>query len=136
MASEYRKKELTFQVNSFKLPKTLKEVEAWANQIIALAKYEPGCLPDLPDAGLAIDKAQYQDLENYAKMFKVNLEDQINRYLPDIPISNLDVYGQETKYGHLLVIAVEFSSADINQTVYLKGLKSGSNRLFEFEINF
>lgn len=136
MALEYQKQELTFQVNDFSMPKVNSNYIAWSDLIIKLAMFEPGTFPDLPEAGLGINRAQYQDLDSYAARLKSNLENQISKYLPDIPVSNLDVFGTETEHGTLLVIGVEFTADETTKTVYLKGSRGSSDKMFNFEIDF
>lgn len=137
MALEYQKKELTFQVNDFELPETLSKYNAWADLIIKVMMYEKGTFPDVPDLGIGIHKAHYQDLTSYANRLKSDLEYQLQTFLPDIPVNGLDVYGTVTQYGELLVVGVEFLNDDGSiQTLYLKGNKKENARFFDFEINF
>ena len=137
MALEYQKKELTFQVNSFELPEMLSKYNAWADLIIKVLMYEKGTFPDIPDLGLGIHKAHYQDLTSFANRLKSDLEYQLTTYLPDIPVNGMDVYGTQTQNGQLLVIGIEFLNDDGTIVpLYLKGSKKENSRFFDFEINF
>lgn len=137
LALEYQKQELTFQLNSFNKPDTLTKYNAWADLILKLLIYEKGTFPDLPEMGLEINKAHYQDLKTYSKRLKSDLEFQLSTYLPDIPVASVDVYGMDNEYGTLLVIGIEiFNDNGTTQMLYLKGSKSESTRMFDFEINF
>ena len=84
--------ELTFQVNDFRQPKVLTNYYQVAKRLQNLVLMKKGTMPNDYDMGLDINSYRFEYRNDKTQnLIKSDLQVQIDKYLPDIPVSNFEI---------------------------------------------
>ena len=92
---EYKKAELTFDINAFNENLELSGIRAWTREILRILFMEKGTMPSDPNMGCNITQESYNDIQTLKNTVKNYAETQIRLYLPDIPFMELLVYSED-----------------------------------------
>lgn len=95
--SEYQKKEISLNLNAFNKPAEYSAVEAWVKQITNLLFTRPGTYSTDPKLGVGIQDYRYAFFDDSKLKLEQIINQQRQRYLPDIPVGNITLSGKEVK---------------------------------------
>ena len=110
MASESDKKELILGINSFDKPSEAIGVDAWAKLVTNLLFMKKGTYPSEPDMGIEIQKYEFDFIDDVKDDLEIEITEQINAYLPGIPLTTVSVRSTTSDSGKsILLIVLEFS---------------------------
>ena len=111
-------KEPTFTVSDFNSPKEVENADMWIELICQLIFLEKGTYSDSPDIGVDITKYEYSDIIRDTSKIELEIRDQINNYLSDIPIGVLTVkpYYWAERNIHVLRVIVGFIQGSVTVT--------------------
>lgn len=111
-------KEPTFTVSDFNSPKEVENADMWIELICQLIFMEKGTYSDSPDIGVDITKYEYTDVIRDASTIEMDIKDQINKYLSDIPIGVLTVkpYFWAERNIYVLRVLVGFIEGSVTIT--------------------
>jgi hypothetical protein len=103
-------REPTFELNEFNEPLELTGPKAWIRDVVAMAFYEPGTFSDDPDLGVNVNGELYTFAEESAARIRTNLTAACDKYLGDIPMTELIVstYLWEEMDTYVTVITASF----------------------------
>lgn len=111
-------KEPTFTVSDFNSPKEVENADMWIELICQLIFMEKGTYSDSPDIGVEITKYEYSDIIRDTSKIELEIRDQVNNYLSDIPIGVLTVktYFWAERNIHVLRVLVGFIQGSVTIT--------------------
>ena len=107
---ESSKNEASLQINSFDKPEELTDVKAWSQLILNLIFLKPCTYPSLPEMGVGIENYQYEFLEDTVNELSTKITEQQKTYLPDVPLSGIQISKMDHNGEPILVIQLIFNT--------------------------
>lgn len=132
---EPNKKELLLSTNVFNKPTELIGKDAWARLVLNLLFMRKGTFPSMPNMGVGIQDYQYEFLDTAISSLNFEIEDQINTYLPDLPVSSVNVTSTEVDGQTILILVINFTDKGTVDSTVVAAAVSGM-RLVDFEISW
>lgn len=132
---EPNKKELLLSTNVFNKPTELIGKDAWARLVLNLLFMRKGTFPSMPNMGVGIQDYQYEFLDTAINSLNFEIEDQINTYLPDLPVSSVNVTSTEVDGQTILILVINFTDKGTVDSTVVAAAVSGM-RLVDFEISW
>ena len=132
---EPNKKELLLSTNVFNKPTELIGKDAWARLVLNLLFMRKGTFPSMPNMGVGIQDYQYEFLDTAISSLNFEIEDQINTYLPDLPVSSVNVTSTEVDGQTMLILVINFTDKGTVDSTVVAAAVSGM-RLVDFEISW
>ena len=132
---ESSKTETALQINSFDKPDELNDVKAWSQLLLNLIFLKPGTYPSLPEMGVGIEDYQYDFLEEAVSELSTQITTQQQTYLPDVPLSGVQISKMEQSGQPILVIQLFFSteSGDTSSAI---AINTSSRNFLDFEVSW
>ena len=113
--------ELTFQIDDFRQPKVLTDFDAVAKRLQNLILMRKGTMPNDFDMGVDINSYRFEyrnsDTEN---MIRSEINNQIDKYLPDIPVKNFEIVFKNQEQSTAIYIGFSFIKDFGNKNVILQ----------------
>ena len=135
MASiEADKKELGIGTNVFNKPVEYKGKNAWFQLILNLIFLRPGTYPSMPTMGVGIQDYEYEYIDDVKDNIRNKIEEQVNLFLPDVPLASVEVTSVEYEGKTILLIVI--SLEDNGQIVTGAVASEVTNHLIDFEISW
>lgn len=132
MPSEYRKRELTLGLNVFDNPTELIGKEAWTRLVVGLLFMRKGTYPSVPNMGIGIQDYEYEFMDTAILSLNVEIPAQVQTYLPDVPLTAVQVDSMEIEGREVLVIGLTFT--DDGKTSSSAVAVDVGRRMVDFEI--
>jgi len=132
---ESRKSELTLDINSFDKPKELSSVGAWSQLILNLMFIKPGTYPSIPELGIGIEDYQYEYMDTAIDQLTAAITNQQQTYLPDIPLSQVNVSKME-KDGQPILIIQLFFNVDEGTATSAIALNVSKRNFLNFDVSW
>ncbi len=120
-------KEVLFDFDNFKQPKTLSENETIARQIINLLMMRPGNLPSMPDVGINIEQYLYtlqEDLDSDEIIKQIYT--QCGQLMPFISLREVKILIYPYNEVDWLIVYIPFSTVIEETGLYLGFNSTGS----------
>lgn len=135
---EYLKSELFLELDSFDKPKTTNNVGAWSQLILNLLFLLPGTYPSLPNMGIGLQLYEYEYLDDAIDEITSKIESQQQLYLPDIPLTEVDIskYYPKNSPDPVLLIHLTFTTNENKSETSVIALNTDKKRFIEFEISW
>jgi hypothetical protein len=133
MTLESNKKELLLEVNSFNKPAELLGKTAWTQLIKNLLFLEPGTYPSVPDMGINIQSVQFEFMDDILDTIADKIKNQVNTYLPDIPLTGVNAQSTEYEGQKILLIILTFVDNGALETTAIASVVA--DRIIDFEIS-
>lgn len=102
-------KEPTLDISDFNIPNEQNDVDMYIELITSLIFLEKGTYSEDPDCGVHIKKYEYADLIRDSRPLQDEIARQCNRYLPDIPIGNIEVTSFYWAERNIYVVQIQVS---------------------------
>ena len=120
--------ELTFQVNDFRQPKVLTNYYQVAKRLQNLVLMKKGTMPNDYDMGLDINSYRFEYRNDKTQnLIKSDLQVQIDKYLPDIPVSNFEILFKTMDDYVTVYIGFSFTDYSGSKSVILSFDMSSTN---------
>lgn len=128
------KTEVVIGINSFDQPAEASETGAWVKIISRLLFMKKGTYPTDPEMGCELQKYEFAFSDKAAIEITEVIREQCQTYLPDIPLTSINVSTAEYLPGrNVLLISMEFEiSPGQYNTVVVASEKT--NKLINFEV--
>ena len=125
----------TLQINSFDKPSELNDVKAWSQLLLNLIFLKPGTYPSLPEMGVGIEDYQYDFLDEAVSELSTRITAQQQTYLPDVPLSGIQISKMEHDGQPVLVIQLFFTTdeGDVSSAV---AINTSSRNFLDFEVSW
>ena len=105
--------ELDFDFDSFHKQKVLKGTQAYARLLMRLIRKRKGTNPSDPNMGIGLDSYRFSDMDTLTNGSLVNtIRAQTSMYLPQIPISQINVSTMKYKGDWILFIQFSILASD------------------------
>lgn len=134
MALEANKKELGLSTNVFNKATEYQGKTAWFQLILNLIFLRPGTYPSIPNMGVGLQDYEYEYIDDVKDNIRNKIEEQVNLFLPDVPLASVEVTSVEYEGKTILLIAI--SLEDNGQIVTGAVASEVTNRLIDFEISW
>lgn len=134
MALEANKKELGLSTNVFNKATEYQGKTAWFQLILNLIFLRPGTYPSIPNMGVGLQDYEYEYIDDVKDNIRNKIEEQINLFLPDVPLTSVEVTSVEYEGKTILLIVI--SLEDNGQIVTGAVASEVTNRLIDFEISW
>ena len=134
MALEANKKELGLSTNVFNKATEYQGKTAWFQLILNLIFLRPGTYPSMPTMGVGIQDYEYEYLDDVKDNIRNKIEEQVNLFLPDVPLASVEVTSVEYEGKTILLIVI--SLEDNGQIVTGAVASEVTNHLIDFEISW
>ena len=134
MALEANKKELGLSTNVFNKATEYQGKTAWFQLILNLIFLRPGTYPSIPNMGVGLQDYEYEYIDDVKDNIRNKIEEQVNLFLPDVPLVSVEVTSVEYKGKTILLIVI--SLEDNGQIVTGAVASEVTNRLIDFEISW
>ena len=129
--TEAQKTELSFLINKYQKPLEYTKFEAWGHQIMDIALYQPGTFPSGTSIGVGLNKKMFNDLDYMNNTVAEAIKQQVNKYLPDIPLSNIKFSeytdGGVDPYEGVVIMLITFESYSNEMTTIVTALSGNDN---------
>lgn len=103
--------DLDFALNGFREQKVLYDENAYAQMIKRLLLMKKGTYPSIPDMGIGISTYRFQDIDRLvAGDLRNAIQDQINQYIPGLPLEKIDIAKVAYKGNYILYIDIAITS--------------------------
>ena len=132
---ESSKTETSLQINSFDKPKELSSVAAWSQLLLNLIFLKPGTYPSLPTMGVGIEDYQYEFLEDAISELSAKITDQQQTFLPDVPLSGVQISKMEENGIPILIIQL-FFTIDSGVTSSAVAINISKRNFLDFEVSW
>ncbi len=133
--AESNKIEPALEINSFDKPKELSGVAAWSQLILNLIFLKPGSYPSMPGLGIGIENYQYDFLDDTIAELTAAITSQQQTYLPDIPLSGVQIGKTEHEGQPILIIQLFFNIED-GVTSSAIALNVSKRNFLNFEVSW
>lgn len=133
---ESTKIETTLEIDSFDKPKELVDVAAWSQLILNLLFLRPGTYPSLPEMGIGIDRFQYDFVDDAIAELSATISAQQQKYLPDVPLEQVNVSKVEQNGIPILVIQLYFTDRDGQTVSSAIALNAEKRNFLNFEVSW
>ena len=134
MALEANKKELGLSTNVFNKATEYQGKTAWFQLILNLIFLRPGTYPSIPNMGVGLQDYEYEYIDDVKDNIRNKIEEQVNLFLPDVPLASVEVTSVEYEGKTILVIVI--SLEDNGQIVTGAVAAEVTNHLIDFEISW
>ena len=134
MALEANKKELGLSTNVFNKATEYQGKTAWFQLILNLIFLRPGTYPSIPNMGVGIQDYEYEYIDDVKDNIRNKIEEQVNLFLPDVPLASVEVTSVEYEGKTILLIVI--SLEDNGQIVTGAVASEVTNHLIDFEISW
>ena len=134
MALEANKKELGLSTNVFNKATEYQGKTAWFQLILNLIFLRPGTYPSIPNMGVGLQDYEYEYIDDVKDNIRNKIEEQVNLFLPDVPLSSVEVTSVEYEGKTILLIVI--SLEDNGQIVTGAVASEVTNHLIDFEISW
>lgn len=134
MALEANKKELGLSTNVFNKATEYQGKTAWFQLILNLIFLRPGTYPSIPNMGVGLQDYEYEYIDDVKDNIRNKIEEQVNLFLPDVPLASVEVTSVEYEGKAILLIVI--SLEDNGQIVTGAVASEVTNRLIDFEISW
>lgn len=105
-----KSKDVLFQISDYNVPLIVNGPDAWTHNILDLLFLEKGTYSDSPEMGLDLNSITYMDVDSTLNYVSQELNYQVKKYLPDVPVTNLAVTTKPTATDEtVLNILITFS---------------------------
>lgn len=132
---ESSKSEMSLQINSFDKPTELNDIKAWSQLMLNLIFLKPGTYPSIPDMGIGIEKYEYDFLEDAVNELSTKITEQQQTYLPDVPLSGVQISKMEHDGQPILVIQLFFDTEN-GATSSAIAINTSSRNFLDFEVSW
>ena len=132
---ESSKIETSLQINSFDKPDELTGVKAWSQLMLNLIFLKPGTYPTQPEMGVGIENFQYEFLEEAVAELSAKITEQHQTYLPDVPLSGLQISKIEQGGQPILIIQLFFTT-DAGATSSAIAVNVSKRNFLDFEVSW
>ena len=134
MALEANKKELGLSTNVFNKANEYQGKTAWFQLILNLIFLRPGTYPSIPNMGVGLQDYEYEYIDDVKDNIRNKIEEQVNLFLPDVPLASVEVTSVEYEGKTILLIVI--SLEDNGQIVTGAVASEVTNHLIDFEISW
>ena len=134
MALEANKKELGLSTNVFNKATEYPGKTAWFQLILNLIFLRPGTYPSIPNMGVGLQDYEYEYIDDVKDNIRNKIEEQVNLFLPDVPLASVEVTSVEYEGKTILLIVI--SLEDNGQIVTGAVASEVTNHLIDFEISW
>lgn len=134
MALEANKKELGLSTNVFNKATEYQGKTAWFQLILNLIFLRPGTYPSIPNMGVGLQDYEYEYIDDVKDNIRNKIEEQVNLFLPDVPLASVEVTSVEYEGKTILLIVI--SLEDNGQIVTGAVASEVTNHLIDFEISW
>ena len=134
MALEANKKELGLNTNVFNKSTEYQGKTAWFQLILNLIFLRPGTYPSIPNMGVGLQDYEYEYIDDVKDNIRNKIEEQVNLFLPDVPLASVEVTSVEYEGKTILLIVI--SLEDNGQIVTGAVASEVTNHLIDFEISW
>lgn len=134
MALEANKKELGLSTNVFNKATEYQGKTAWFQLILNLIFLRPGTYPSIPNMGVGLQDYEYEYIDDVKDNIRNKIEEQVNLFLPDVPLASVEVTSVEYERKTILLIVI--SLEDNGQIVTGAVASEVTNHLIDFEISW
>ena len=134
MALEANKKELGLSTNVFNKATEYQGKTAWFQLILNLIFLRPGTYPSIPNMGVGLQDYEYEYIVDVKDNIRNKIEEQVNLFLPDVPLASVEVTSVEYEGKTILLIVI--SLEDNGQIVTGAVASEVTNHLIDFEISW
>ena len=134
MALEANKKELGLSTNVFNKATEYQGKTAWFQLILNLIFLRPGTYPSIPNMGVGLQDYEYEYIDDVKDNVRNKIEEQVNLFLPDVPLASVEVTSVEYEGKTILLIVI--SLEDNGQIVTGAVASEVTNHLIDFEISW
>ena len=134
MALEANKKELGLSTNVFNKATEYQGKTAWFQLILNLIFLRPGTYPSIPNMGVGLQDYEYEYIDDVKDNIRNKIEEQVNLFLPDVPLTSVEVTSVEYEGKTILLIVI--SLEDKGQIVTGAVASEVTNHLIDFEISW
>ena len=134
MALEATKKELGLSTNVFNKATEYQCKTAWFQLILNLIFLRPGTYPSIPNMGVGLQDYEYEYIDDVKDNIRNKIEEQVNLFLPDVPLASVEVTSVEYEGKTILLIVI--SLEDNGQIVTGAVASEVTNHLIDFEISW
>ena len=134
MALEANKKELGLSTNVFNKATEYQGKTAWFQLILNLIFLRPGTYPSIPNMGVGLQDYEYEYIDDVKDHIRNKIEEQVNLFLPDVPLASVEVTSVEYEGKTILLIVI--SLEDNGQIVTGAVASEVTNHLIDFEISW
>ena len=134
MALEANKEELGLSTNVFNKATEYQGKTAWFQLILNLIFLRPGTYPSIPNMGVGLQDYEYEYIDDVKDNIRNKIEEQVNLFLPDVPLASVEVTSVEYEGKTILLIVI--SLEDNGQIVTGAVASEVTNHLIDFEISW
>ena len=134
MALEANKKELGLSTNVFNKATEYQGKTAWFQLILNLIFLRPGTYPSIPNRSVGLQDYEYEYIDDVKDNIRNKIEEQVNLFLPDVPLASVEVTSVEYEGKTILLIVI--SLEDNGQIVTGAVASEVTNHLIDFEISW
>ena len=133
--TESKKSEPVLEINSFDKPKELSGVNAWSQMMTNLLFLKPGSYPSIPEMGIGIEDYQYEFTDTAISELSAKITTQQQKYLPDIPLSDVQIIKTEHQGQPILLIQLIFNddSGPVSSAI---ALNTSKRNFLDFEVSW
>ena len=111
--------ELDFSLDAFRRQKVFVDDDAYVQLIRRLLVMRKGTYPTVPDMGVDIARYRFSDIDTLiAGDLKNAIIDQVNTYIPSLPLEDVNIYKLKYQNGYVLYIDISFTSLQVNKVTY------------------
>ena len=132
---ESQKTETSLEINSFDKPEELNEVKAWSQLLLNLIFLKPGTYPSMPEMGIGIENYQYDFLDEAVDELTTAITSQQQTYLPDVPLSGVQV-GKTEHQGQPILIIQLFFNIESGTTSSAIAINLSKRNFLDFEVSW
>jgi hypothetical protein len=124
-------RDMLMKMDGFNVPMEVTGPDAWIHNILDILFLEKGTYSDTPELGIDLNSITYLTTDEMVRYISDQLTAQTQKYLPDVPLSNLTVSIKETENSdYVLNISVAFS---VNYgTVSRSAFVSVKNKIIDY----
>jgi phage baseplate assembly protein W len=117
--TEHKIADLGFAFNGFREQQVLYDENAYAQMIKRLLLMRKGTYPSIPDMGIGISTYRFQDVDRLvAGDLRNAIQDQINTYIPSLPLEKIDIAKVQYKGDYILYIDIAITSPVVKKITY------------------
>lgn len=132
---ESSKTEKTLEINSFDKPKELTGLAAWSQLMLNLIFLKPGSYPSIPEMGVGIENYQYDFIDDAIAELSAVIVNQQQKYLPDVPLSGVQIGKVEQNGQQILVIQMLFND-EIGTVSSAVAINTSKRNFLDFEVSW
>lgn len=132
---ESSKAEVVLGINSFDKPEELTDVKAWSQLMLNLIFLKPGSYPSIPEMGVGIENYQYDFMDDTISELSAKIITQQQTYLPDIPLSTVNVQKIEQNGQPILIVQLFFTTNSGAASSAI-AINSTSRNFLDFDVSW